>query len=315
MVAVPAASVIVPALNAASTLGATLAALRDQDTDVDYEVIVVDDGSEDDTPTIAENSDGVTLLRQARAGPAAARNRGVASAGGHLLAFTDADCVPTTTWLREGLAALEDSDLVQGAVRPDPRAELGPFDRTVWVAAEVGLYETANLFVRREAFDRVGGFEDWLGARLGKQLAEDVWLGWRLRRSGARTVFCERALVHHAVFARGPVAYVGERTRLVYFPIMVAKMPELREHFLFRRLFLTRRSAAFDLAVVAGIGAALAGSAWPLLAGAPYAVQIGRTARAAGRRGPLVAAAFPVADLVGLAALSIGSLRSRTVVL
>lgn len=60
------------------------------------------------------------------------------------------------------------------------------------------MYETANLLVTRELFDRIEGFEDWLPARLGKPLAEDVWFGWRARRAGARTAFCSEAIVHHA---------------------------------------------------------------------------------------------------------------------
>src|SRR5256885_1729530 len=81
--------------------------------------------------------------------------------------------------------------------------------------------------------------------RRGIELGEDILFGWRARRAGARTAFCARALVHHAVVPRGPVAYVAERARLRFFPAIAARVPELRETFFHRRLFLSRRTAAF----------------------------------------------------------------------
>ncbi|HMN59432.1 MAG TPA: glycosyltransferase family A protein, partial [Anaerolinea sp.] len=62
--------------------------------------IVVDDGSTDATSAVAE-SRGVRVISQSNAGPAAARNRGADLATGEILAFTDADCIPTADWLRE----------------------------------------------------------------------------------------------------------------------------------------------------------------------------------------------------------------------
>jgi hypothetical protein len=221
--------------------------------------------------------------------------------------------MPRPQWLRAGLAAMAEADLVQGRVAPDPGAHLGPFDHTVWVAGESGLYETANLFVRRHLFERLGGFEDFLGARIGKPLAEDVWLGWRARRAGARTAFCADALVHHAVLPRGPSGYVGERARLVYFPAIARQVPELRRTLFFRGCFVTRRSAALDLAVVGLAAAAVKRSPLPLLAAGPYAVSIARYGRR--WRSLRVAAVEVGADAVGLAALVWGSLRNRTPVL
>jgi glycosyltransferase involved in cell wall biosynthesis len=310
----PAVSVIVPALNAAVTLGRTLEALAGQDLADAYEVVVVDDGSDDETVAVAERAPGsVRVVRTSRRGPGPARNAGVAASGGVALAFTDADCMPRRDWLRTGLAALQDADLVQGAVAPDPDAELGPFDHTVWVVGESGLYETANLFVRRDLFGRLGGFEDFLGARVGKPLAEDAWLGWRARRSGARTMFATDAVVHHAVLPRGPAGYVGERLRLAYFPAIAARVPELRDTRFFGRVFITRRSALFDLAVAGAAAAAVARSAAPLVAALPYAVSVGRYGRR--WRSLRVAAVEVAADAVGLAALAVGSVRSRTPVL
>lgn len=312
----PVVSVIVAARDAAATIGATLDALAAQRLDVPYEVIVVDDGSRDATGALAADSRvGARVLRASGAGPALARNRGVASARGRILAFTDADCRPEPGWLAAGLRALEAAELVQGSAEPPPGAAVGPFDRALWVRRE-GLYETASLFTTRALFDRLGGFESWLRPRRGIELGEDVWLGWRARRVGARTAFCADARVAHAVHRRGPGAYVAERLRLRFFPIMVARIPELRAHVLWRRWFLTRRSAAFDLALV-GVAVAIAGrSRLALAAGAPYARLAWRDARRYGRRrAPAVLAVRVAADLVGAVALLRGSVAARTLLL
>lgn len=307
-------SVVVPARDAAATIGRTLACLAAQRGAPAHETIVVDDGSADATAEIAERA-GARVIRGAHGGPAAARNAGAAAARAPLLAFTDADCYPTPGWLAAGVAALADADLVQGRVEPEPGAELGPFDRTLRIERERGLYETANLLVRRELFERLGGFEDWLPARVGKPLAEDVWLGWRARRAGARTAFSADALVHHAVFRRGAAGYVAERLRLVHFPELARKVPELRRELLFARAFLNPRSAAFD-AALAGVAVAAAGRAPLALAAAvPYAALVARRAAAWGRLGPRVALVDPVADAVAFAALARGSVRARAVVL
>ena len=85
---------------------------------------------------------------------------------GDILAFCDADCVPEPGWLEHGIAALESADLVAGRIR-----FISPARRTVWTLIDMdtsknqkalaarGLAETANLFIRRELFDRFDGFD------------------------------------------------------------------------------------------------------------------------------------------------------------
>ncbi len=309
-------SVIVPARNAGSTLPGTLEALARQRFDGMYEVIVVDDGSTDGTAAVAARFDGVTILSQAPQGPASARNLGVRHARAALLAFCDADVFPTETWLQAGVQALGRADLVQGQVLPDPRTSLGPFDRTIWVTSIAGLWEAASLFVRRETFDLMGGFEEWIRPRRGKALAEDMWFAYRALRSGARAGFAPEALAHHAVFARGWREYVAERERLRYFPAMARKMPELRRTFLYRHVFLNRRTARLDLALAAcGLGLACRSRAWPILA-VPYARELWtNSARGSGSPAAAVAVADVAADLVSFAALAWGSGRYRSLVI
>ena len=168
--------------------------------------------------------------------------------------------IPHPGWLAAGAHALTNYTLVQGRVAPDPGAERGPFDRSLHIDAAVGLWETANLFVTRALFERVGGFQTWITPRRGKALAEDVWFGQRALRAGARAGFCAEARADHAVFPRGAASYIAERARLRFFPAMAARMPELRTAFLSRHVFLNARSARFDLAVAGALAATRAGA-------------------------------------------------------
>jgi glycosyltransferase involved in cell wall biosynthesis len=261
---------------------------------------VADDASRDATRAIAAAHPVVTRVVDAGGrGPGAARNAAVAASTAPVLAFTDADCAPEPGWLRAGLAALRGAGVVQGRVVPAGPA--GPYDRTLWVTRLSGLFETANLLTTRAAFDAAGGFEPWLAPTRSKELGEDVWLGWRLVRAGARPAFAPEAVVRHAVEPRGPRGYVAERLRARFFPALVARVPELRGAFLTGRAFLSPRSALFDLAL-AGLLVRR-----PLLV-VPYLAAL---ARAGPRRAPVEAAA----DAVTCAALVAGSARSRCLVL
>ncbi|PZR66075.1 MAG: glycosyl transferase family 2, partial [Solirubrobacterales bacterium] len=114
----PAISVVIPARDAAETLPRALEAVARQEGAPAYEVIVVDDGSRDETAAIAHDL-GARVISADGGGPASARNAGVAEARGGLLAFTDADCVPTPGWLAAGAEALAlGAELVQGRVWP-----------------------------------------------------------------------------------------------------------------------------------------------------------------------------------------------------
>lgn len=319
----PTVSVVVPARDAATTLPATLDGLASQEVDEPYEVIVVDNGSNDDSAEIAQRHPlEVRVIRRRRGeGAGAARNDGVAASKGSVLAFVDSDCAPTPTWLAEGLRALRDVDLVAGAVRPPPAVHVRPFDRTLWVTREHGLYETANLFVRRDWFERLGGFQDWVPDRegvAGRPFGEDAWFVWRARRLGARTTFAENALVHHAVFPGTARDAILEQWRLRHFPVLVARIPELRDVFAWRRWFLNARRAGFDLAVAGAIAAAAVRSPVPLAAAVPYAVLLAKEVRKWGSRGGTAiqhALVVAAGDAVGGAALLVGSVRARAALL
>jgi glycosyltransferase involved in cell wall biosynthesis len=312
----PALSVIIPARDAADTLPDTLGGLRAQTFGGRVEVVLVDDGSRDATAAIARSSGLVDrVLPGPGAGPAGARNAGAAAARAPALAFLDADCRPAPAWLEAGVKALERAELVLGETRPRPDRRRGPFDRTLSVVGLSPLFESANLFVRRTLFEQLGGFENWLGPPGGKELAEDVWFGWRARRAGARIESSSAALAYHEVFSRGAAEYAGERWRLRFFPAIVRRVPELRHELLWGGVFLNARTAKFD-AALAGLALA-AMTRRPGLAAAaaagPYVRALSWDARGAGGLGSV-----PVqvaADAVGLAAMLIGAARYRSLLL
>lgn len=306
------ASVIIPAHDAAATLPRTLAALAAQEVDGEFEVIVVDDGSSDETAALAEAAGARVVRHERPVGPGASRNAGAAVARADALAFTDADCAPAPGWLAAGLRALGDAGLVQGRVEPRPDVPLGPYDKTLWVTAPWGLFESANLFVRREVFEQVGGFGDGLLELAGAHFGEDVIFGWSARRLGVRTAFCPEALVHHEVFRRSAADFIRERRRNALFCALVRQVPELRDTFFHRRWFLSPRSARFAAAAAGVAAAAATRRALPLLAALPY-LRLLADDHAAG--GASLAAARGAADAVGFAALVRGSVTHRAPVL
>jgi glycosyltransferase involved in cell wall biosynthesis len=313
------ASVVIPARNASATLPLTLSGLAAQRNPPPFEVLFVDDGSSDDTKEVALSFSNLPLRvleTSGGQGPGAARNIGAANASAPLLVFVDADCEPEPDWLSRIVAAAGNAELVQGKVLPPRGAQVGPFDRFIAVVSEYGLDQTANLAIRKALVERVGGFEQIVMPRRSKELGEDAWLGWRARRTGARNVFADDAVVRHAVFPRGAGGYLAEQARVRYFPTLVHHMPELRDAFLYRRWFLSGRSARFDLALGGVAAAAALRSPLPLIAALPYGQTLWRDSGHWGaKRRVDVAPVHLAADFVRAGALAWGSLRNRSAVL
>ena len=94
-------SVIIPNHNSGPLLKRCLHSLEQQVTDEVFEVIVVDDGSRDESAQSASLFPGVTLIRQEYMGACAARNRGLQAARGRLILFLDSDCSAWSNWIRE----------------------------------------------------------------------------------------------------------------------------------------------------------------------------------------------------------------------
>ena len=123
-------SVIIPAYNAEKTLPNCLDALLNQSTKPN-EIIVVDDGSKDETKTVAESYSLVKVIAQKNQGPAKARNAGARAAKSEIIIFLDSDCVPEKNWVQEMLVPLADEKVagVQGAYKSKQTSLVARFDQ------------------------------------------------------------------------------------------------------------------------------------------------------------------------------------------
>lgn len=113
----PELSVIIPAYNASKTIVKTLSSLMDQTaSNASYEVIVIDDGSTDETLAIcagfAENHPNIHVTHQSNGGVSAARNRGLTQAKGRWVSFVDSDDCVTADYVQSMLTTAPDADYV-----------------------------------------------------------------------------------------------------------------------------------------------------------------------------------------------------------
>jgi GT2 family glycosyltransferase len=192
------ATVVVPAYNCADLLDRQLAALHRQQYEGGWEIVIGDNGSGDHiAEVVAGWQDRGLPVRMvdasARRGPAAARNIAAKCATGDGLFFTDADDQVATDWLAAAVDALESADLVAGSLDYHLINSLGDtVAQDPWplqfryLPAGLG----ANLAVRREAFQDVGGFDETL------TVGEDIDMCWRLQQTGYRFGYAPHALVH-----------------------------------------------------------------------------------------------------------------------
>jgi glycosyltransferase involved in cell wall biosynthesis len=235
------ASVVISTYGRAAYLPRLVRALEEQTLNPrDFEVIVVDDASPDDTSVVlaklAANSP-LTLRverRQTNAGPASGRNTGWRLARAPVVAFTDDDCQPAPSWLERGLAALDGAvDVVAGATHPNPDQldRLGPYSRTMWPSF-ADTYPTCNVLYRRADLEGVGGFDEDFPYPGG----EDTELAWRVRALGRTTSVVDDVVVYHDVHPGSFRAAVRDTTRWAAIPLLFRKCEDLREG-LFARIF------------------------------------------------------------------------------
>ncbi len=205
----PEFSVIVPAYQAETLIGACVAALGEQTLSrARYEVLVVDDGSTDGTGRAAHNAGADRVVRIPHQGPSAARNAGIAAAHGGLVLFTDADCVPAPDWLAQMTAPFNDPEIVGGKGTYRTRQH-GLIARLTQLEFEIryermldlpriDFIDTYAAAYRRALLLEHGGFD----TAFPIPSAEDVELAFRLARQGYRLVFIPAAYVWHRHPAR-----------------------------------------------------------------------------------------------------------------
>ncbi len=200
---------VIPAFNAAATLSRQLEALASQRTSAPFEVVVVDNGSSDDTAAVATSyADRLPGLRvvsaRASTGVAYARNAGVREARGDLVLFCDADDEVRPGWVEGLTLGLGRADLVGGPLEVtrinDARTVAGvytaPTDRLPTAMAYLPYAVGANMGVRREAWASADGFDEtYVGGH------EEVDFAWRLQEAGGTLAFVPEAVVDYRLRA------------------------------------------------------------------------------------------------------------------
>lgn len=204
-------SVVTPTYNRLARLQRVLAALAAQTYSPDrFEVVIVSDGSTDGTADYCRQVQmpfRLHFIQQENAGPAAARNRGVAAARGALVLFLDDDVVPAPNLIAEHLRLHEEraNRVVLGTMLTPPDARLSP-----WVAWEQAMLEkqyramtngvwpatarqfyTGNTSLARQLVIAAGGFDERF------RRAEDIELAYRLNKLGVEFVFAPQAAGYH----------------------------------------------------------------------------------------------------------------------
>ena len=211
--------------NRAGLLPHALESLSAQVTERPFEIVVVDNGSEDGTAeVIAEwrrREPRLTLVNEPSIGLSRAKNAGVGAARGRIILFTDDDVLVEPNWLEQHMRLLGDMDglvIAGGPILPIsydlsawpswlgertrvdlPRLEHGQ------VARPLGRWEQvwgANMAVPAAVFARVGLWNEAVG-RKGDERGtfEDIEFAERVRDAGGQVWFCPGAVIHHRVTA------------------------------------------------------------------------------------------------------------------
>ena len=227
----PKVSVIVCSYNGAKTLERCLESLRRIEYP-DYEVILVDDGSKDDTEEIASRNPWITYLRQENSGLSMARNVGARAATGEVLAYTDSDCMADPQWLYFMVGTLL-SGAYAGVGGPNVSPPAENWIQACVAAAPGGPNHVlltdqiaehipgCNMAFYKWAFERVGGFDPEY-----RKAGDDVDFCWRLQQDGQIIGFSPSAIVWHyrrftlAAFRRQQNGY-GEAESLLRFKHLV----------------------------------------------------------------------------------------------
>jgi GT2 family glycosyltransferase len=214
LTAPPRVSVVVCSYNGGRTLDQCLRSLAALDYP-DFEVILVDDGSTDDTRVIAQRHPAVRVIHQPNAGLSAARNAGLRASTGTVVAYTDSDCFADRDWLtfltdqlrRSGAAAVggpnltPDDGWLAGCVAAAPGQPTHVLESDQ-VAEHI---PGCNMAFRREALEAINGFDP-----VYRKAGDDVDVCWRLQQAGHWITYAPAAFVwHHR--RQGPRAYLRQQ--------------------------------------------------------------------------------------------------------
>jgi len=258
------ASIIIPTFNGACRIGNCLDALLRQTARPNVEILVVDDGSTDNTADVVDRYPGVRCITQSNAGPAAARNHGAAEAHGAIILFTDDDCVPMPDWLEAMLAPFRDPAVVgaKGIYRTRQKSLIARFvqieyeDRYRLMSNLdcIDFIDTYSAAFRRDRFLEMTGYD----TSFPVACAEDVELSYRMSARGWKMKFAPAAIVYHT-HPDSLSAYLKKKYKFAFWRVLAVRKnpskavkdshtPQLMKlQLLFAPVLLA--SLAFDLAV------------------------------------------------------------------
>lgn len=218
----PLISVIIPTYNRRRELPALIDALNRQSLPADrYEVIIVDDGSTDGSRDYLRRLGGhFRVLEQLHGGASKARNLAACQAQGQILAFTDDDCSPEPDWLLVIGRRMEEQ-ACRAALLGHTYSEhqASTFVHSVFKDSEPVV--TCNFAVSREAFERVGGFDEHFILYF-----EDEDLGLRLKKAGFAIVYEPAMRVLHPSRYQSFRRFLRLRSGLQYLSYMSQKHPD-----------------------------------------------------------------------------------------
>jgi glycosyltransferase involved in cell wall biosynthesis len=311
------ASIIIPTFNGASRIGNCLDSLVKQTTGRNnIEILVVDDGSTDNTASLVRSYSSVRLIAQANAGPASARNRGALEATGKILLFTDDDCVPMPDWLEAMLEPFQDPDVVgaKGIYRTHQQSLAARFvqveyeDKYRMMAGlpSIDFIDTYSAGFRRDRFVEMAGYD----TSFPVACAEDVELSYRMSARGWKMKFVPAAIVYHThpdTFLR----YLKKKYKFAFWRVLaVRKNPSkgvrdshtpqvMKFQLLFAPALLL--AVVLDLAVRPRVPASVLVLAGFFISTLPFALRAFRKDPVIGLMSPLLLAARACAQLLGVA--------------
>jgi glycosyltransferase involved in cell wall biosynthesis len=214
----PLLSLIVCTRNRSDRLGAFFDAIAEMRARASWELVMVDNGSTDDTAQRLESLVGslevpVSIVSEPRTGLGRARNAGVRAGRGALLAFTDDDCYPAIDYVDRVVDAFADSDrgFIGGRIllyEPEDhpitiRVDAAPIPIPPRSVVPTGLVQGANMAFRREVLARIGGFDDAFGP--GTPFCnDDVDAVARASAAGFAGSYVPEPMVHHHHGRRDP---------------------------------------------------------------------------------------------------------------
>ncbi|MBT7241074.1 MAG: glycosyltransferase [Candidatus Diapherotrites archaeon] len=196
------ASVVIPSYNAAKHLPTLIESLSSQ-TIKPFEIIIVDDGSTDDTEKIVKKYKLIKYFKKKNGGPAKARNFGALKSKGEIIVFTDSDCTPDKNWLSEMTKPFSDKKVggVQGAYKTKQKELVARFSQIeieeryerMKAAKDIDWVGSYSAAYRAEVFKKLKGFDESFPIASG----EDPELSYRVEKEGWKLVFNSKAIVYH----------------------------------------------------------------------------------------------------------------------